>query len=239
MRGGSPLLQRRRLRRAYYLVTDRLRRSHRRYLLAVVGIVMLALIVSWLTHKPHPSATKAAPPSSGTITTSTDHPSEDPIRPVTYHSTATGTQPKYLRLPTIRAEGYIQAVGVDQHHQIAVPTNIHLAGWFSSAVVPGDLGLSIIDGHLDGRSGPGIFASLGQLKSGDTFTIDLANGLARKFQVKTVRSLPIADAAAALFSQTPGVSRQLNLITCGGIFKASTGYDHRVVVTAQSSDFNN
>jgi len=165
------------------------------------------------------------------VRVSTDHPDEAKL--AAYHSTATGTQPKYLRLPTIHAEGYIQAVGVDQHRQIAVPTNINLAGWFTSTVTPGDLGLSIIDGHLDGRTGPGIFADLARLKPADTFTIDLANGTTRTFQVKTVQSLPTDQAAAALFSQAPGVARQLNLITCGGTYKAATGYDHRVVVTAQ------
>ncbi len=237
MPGGIPLLHRRRLRRARYLVAERLRRPHWRDSLAVAGIVTVVLTLSWLTSKSQPAATKAASPSPRAVTASTDHPSEEPVTAV-YHSTATGTQPKYLRLPTIHAEGYIQAVGVDQHRQIAVPTNINLAGWFTSTVTPGDLGLSIIDGHLDGRRLPGIFASLAKLKPGDTFSIDLANGVTRKFQVKTVQSLPTADAAAALFSQTPGISRQLNLITCGGAFSTSSGYDHRVVVTAQSLESN-
>jgi LPXTG-site transpeptidase (sortase) family protein len=171
------------------------------------------------------------------VTNSTEHPSEDPV--TEYHSDATGSQPKYIHLPSIGNQGFIQKVGVDQHQQIAVPTNIHLAGWFTSTVTPGDPGLSIIDGHLDGRSQPGIFAGLSHLKPGDTFTVGLANGTTRKFQVKTVQSLSAADAAAALFSQTPGISRQLNLITCSGTFSTSAGYDHRVIVTAQSLDFKN
>ncbi len=180
-----------------------------------------------LTHPAVPTTT-----SNGTVTFSTDHPSEDQIEPSTYHSTASGFEPKSLNLPSIHTQGFIQKVGVDQHSQIAVPTNIHLAGWFVNTVTPGSLGLSIIDGHLDGYRLPGIFADIAKLKPGDSIVVELANGLTRKFRVVRVQSLPTSQAVSVLFSQTPGISRQLNLITCGGVFNKSAGYDHRVIVMA-------
>jgi LPXTG-site transpeptidase (sortase) family protein len=188
------------------------------------------LMASFLVPRPKP-ASIAAPGASHSITVSTDHPAEEPIS--AYHSTAVGSEPKVLRLPTIQAEGYVQKVGVDQHRQVAVPTNIHLAGWFADMPVPGDPGLSIIDGHLDGRRQPGIFAHLDRLKPGDRFEVELASGAVRRFRVKTVQSLPTAQAAALLFSQTPGLDRQLNLITCGGTYRGAAGYDRRIIVTAQ------
>ena len=56
-----------------------------------------------------------------------------------------------LLLQVISIDAYLQNVGVDQNNQIAVPNNIHIAGWFVDSVRPGENGLSVIDGHVDGR----------------------------------------------------------------------------------------
>jgi sortase A len=198
--------------------------------LRVTAWAAAVLVIAWLWLMPQPKLAPIQP--THVVTTSTDHPSEEPI--TNYRSTATGAQPKYLRLPTIQAEGYIQAVGIDQHQQMAVPTNIHLAGWFKDYVIPGNPGLSIIDGHLDGVHKPGIFANLDKLKPRDVFKVELANGKVRQFRVVRVQSVPTAKAAAVLFSQIPGITRQLNLITCGGVFNTSArSYDHRVIVTSR------
>lgn len=229
----SGLLHRRHFRRFAYRTLHGfgpLAQPPWRQISAIGAIVLAVAAVSYLIPSSRPrSIAKPAP----VVTTSTDHPSEAPIT-TAYQSTATGDQPKYIHLPTINTQGYIQAVGIDQHHQVAVPTNIHLAGWFVNSVTPGDPGLSIIDGHLDGYRLPGIFASLGRLKPGDRFSVDLANGRTRTFQVKTVQSLPTAQAASTLFSQDPSITRQLNLITCSGTFvKSAAAYDQRVIVTAE------
>jgi len=228
------MVSRRRLRRFIYShLWDLhfLTHSPWRQFTTITGLLGIALAVSWLTPD-HRLTHAPARPTPSVVTVSTDHPSESPL-PASYHSTATGNQPSFLNIPSISASGYVQAVGVDQNRQIAVPTNIHLAGWFANTVTPGDLGLSIIDGHLDGYHLPGIFANLAQLKPGDTFEVDLASGLKRAFRIRTVQSLPTSQAAGALFSQLPGVSRQLNLITCGGAFKQASGYDHRIVIAAE------
>lgn len=216
------MLSRRQRRRLFYAAKERWRP------IAAVATVSVCLIAIYTYPKPK-NAPKPVPPT--VVSVSTDKPTE--TKPASYRSTATGSQPKYLKLPSIKAEGYVQKVGIDQRKQVAVPTNIHLAGWFVHAVTPGEPGLSIIDGHLDGRTQPGIFAKLDKLKLSDTFTVELANGVTRQFLVVSVQSLPVADAAAVLFSQTPGVARQLNLITCAGTYKGAAGYDHRVIVTSR------
>ena len=57
-----------------------------------------------------------------------------------------------LLLQVISIDAYLQNVGVDQNNQIAVPNNIHIAGWFVDSVRTGENGLSIIDGRVDGRA---------------------------------------------------------------------------------------
>ena len=39
-------------------------------------------------------------------------------------------EPKYIKIDSIGAAGYIVKVGVDQYRQITSPTNIYMAGWF-------------------------------------------------------------------------------------------------------------
>lgn len=138
-------------------------------------------------------------------------------------------------MPTINTDGFIQKVGVDQKKQIAVPNNIHVAGWFNQTAIPGEKGLSIIDGHVTGRVNNGIFKDLGKLKDGDIFKIEFGNGTSKEFKVvKKIDSL-VKDSASVLFSQEPGIERQVNLITCSGVFDRKTqSYPNRLVVIAEA-----
>ncbi len=144
------------------------------------------------------------------------------------------SDPKSISLPSINTKGFVMKVTVDQNVQIAVPDNIHFAGWFVDSVRPGDTGLSIIDGHIDGPSIGGIFKDLGNLKPADEFTIEMGDGSLRKFRVKEVITVDTNDAAPILYSQYADVKSQLNLISCAGIFLADEGtYDKRIIVTSE------
>lgn len=149
----------------------------------------------------------------------------------------TANDPKFIKLPSIGAEGYVQKVGVDQNSQIAVPGNIHIAGWFTDSVLPGEKGLSIIDGHVNGWTSEGIFKRLNDLKAEDKFTIETGDGTIKSFLVKKIVELPTSESASVLFSQDPSIARQVNLITCGGNFDpASKQYDKRIIVISELVD---
>lgn len=164
---------------------------------------------------------------------STDRPDENPI-PDNYKWRGGPEYPKFIELPTIKASGFIQKMSVDQHKQIAVPTNINLAGWFVESVRPGQTGLSIIDGHVNGRKADGIFKNLKNLKNGDEFTVKLGSGKTLRYKVFGQTSVATKDAPNVLFSQDPTKKSQLNLITCGGAFnKKANQYEQRVIVNAE------
>lgn len=195
-------------------------------------MVCLALS-AWLLLR-LPDEPKAPALGETIVTYSTDTPDETkPDRQTTTWRGA-AEAPKYITLPTIDAEGFIQPVGVDQHQQVAVPTNIHFAGWFADSVKPGERGLSIIDGHINGRGSDGIFANLGQLKTGDIYDIEFGDGTVREFRVIKVTTVDTNLAAGVLFSQDPKLTSQLNLITCGGSFDTtSRSYEQRVIVASE------
>lgn len=84
------------------------------------------------------------------ITYSTDSPDEEKPND-SYVWRGLPTDPKYIDMPSINASGYVQSVGKDQYSAVAVPNNIHMGGWFVDMALPGQPGLSIIDGHVTGR----------------------------------------------------------------------------------------
>lgn len=176
----------------------------------------------------------SVPTARQVITYSTDTPDEEkPGKDFVWSGLA--GDPKSISLQTIGASGYIQNVGVDQKKAVAVPNNIHMAGWYVDMAKPGDQGLSIIDGHVNGRKNDGIFKNLIKLKKGDVFSITFGNDTNKSFEVDEVVSVKTEDSASVLFSQKPGILNQLNLITCGGTFDTSKQqYDQRIIVIAKT-----
>lgn len=165
------------------------------------------------------------------ISYSTNSPSEDvPV----FEYTVSADQPKSIRISSIGINGYIQRVDLDQYNQIAVPNNIHFTGWYVNSVKPGEKGLSIMDGHVDGPTSSGVFANLTNVSIGDTFEIEYGDGSIINFSIVDKIQVNAADAYNVLFAKRPGIYSQLNLITCGGIFNLSEGsYEDRIIVISE------
>lgn len=192
----------------------------------VVGVLIAAAIIATVQSR--------GSQEDSVVTVSTDRPSEELIDDSKYQWKGSATDPKKIVINSINVDAYIQKVGVDQNSQIAVPTNIFLAGWFVESASPGKNGLSIIDGHLNGYTKDGIFINLDKLKAGDLFDVVLGDGKILRYKVFKTVTLDTEASAAELFSQDPKVVSQLNLITCGGNFNESNRqYDKRVIVSAE------
>ncbi len=199
---------------------------------SAAGLGLIAGLVGLITQ----SSQKTPQPAAVTqvVTFSTDTPDEQKPSANAYVWHGQPSDPKYIRLPTIAAEGFMQNVSIDQHNAVAVPNNIHMAGWFAESMRPGQKGLSIVDGHVDGRQSDGIFKNLIKLNKNDQFTIELGDGTIKSFKVREVKSVDAARAAEVLFSHDPAVTNQINLITCGGNFDRQTKqYVERVIVVAE------
>ncbi|MCX6727555.1 MAG: class F sortase [Candidatus Saccharibacteria bacterium] len=167
------------------------------------------------------------------ITYSTDKPDESKKNADAYNWRGAPEDPKKLRIGKIGVDAFIQQAGVDQNKAVAVPNNVHLASWFSESVRPGQLGLSIIDGHVSGPTVDGVFKNLTKLAKDDKIEIEQGNGTILKYKVVEKVELKVADSAAYLFSQKPEIKSQLNLITCGGQYdRAAKQFVNRVIVAA-------
>lgn len=139
-----------------------------------------------------------------------------------------------LSFPSLGQEFYIQKVGIDHDGRVVVPTYIDLAGWLKDSVVPGEPGLSVIDGHVSGRYRAGVFKELHRLKTGDQIIIEMGDATLRKFKVTSTITVPEAEASKALFANQETTERQLNLITCASYNAATKSYLDRLIVSARA-----
>ena len=173
--------------------------------------------------------------STEIITHSTDSPDETKPTQACADYRAAEFDPERLSIPSLGVEGCIQNVGIDQFGAVAVPTNIHVAGWYINSVRPGESGVSIIDGHINGNfTNDGIFQHLDQLRPGEVVTITRGNGAVLRYEVTSVQSVALEQAAEALFSKETSIKSQLNLITCGGRWNDKIKqFDHRIIVTSK------
>jgi sortase (surface protein transpeptidase) len=112
-------------------------------------------------------------------------------------------------------------------HEVPPVEEPEVAGWYEPGPEPGQVGPSIILGHVNGGGRPGVFAKLDQLKPGDEITVDQ-----NVFRVTEVqRADKDAFPADRVYAET--TQPELRLITCGGAFDSASGnYLDNVIVYA-------
>ncbi len=199
--------------------------------LSIVSVVVVGTTLLIFASSQHHRQSEVSKPL---VTYSTDRPDESKENAKNYKWRGRSDEPKKIRIPEIGVDAFIQKAGVDQNNEIAVPDNIHLAGWFANSQKPGQNGLSIIDGHVGSSTSHGIFSELSNISKGDMFEIELGNGSIMSYKVISVIQVPESKSEAHLFSQNPEVKSQVNLITCGGEFdKSSERYEDRVIVSGE------
>ncbi len=204
----------------------------KKYKIIIFTVIVLFIVGIFIVTKRHKSVEKPNEPE--VVTYSTDAPDESKANANTYNWKGSENDPKKLRIQSIGVDTYVQRMGVDQNNKIAVPNNVHLAGWFTNSQQPGQDGLSIIAGHVTGKKSDGVFKYLGDMKAGDSFEVETGGGAVKHYKVIEVKQMKESESADFLFSQKPNTKSQLNLITCGGRFDSSAqAYDDRVIVVSE------
>lgn len=193
--------------------------------LSLIAFGTMSLSKRWqATHNP------AASIPTEVVTHTTDKPDEtQPPCDVNYKVAA--DEPRKIEISSIGVSGCIHKVGIDQNSSVAAPANLHLAGWYVNSPAPGKKGVSLIDGHVQGRYADGIFKNLEKMRVGDITRIQLGDHSWREFEVVDLKSYPLNEVADKMLLQIDGVDSQLTLVTCGGKFdKQSNNYSERVIV---------
>lgn len=148
--------------------------------------------------------------------------------------------PMALSIPAIGVRSRLLRLGLNRDGTIAVPsltTSAGLAAWYKYSPTPGQIGASLIEGHVDSYSGPAVFYRLGALRPGDTVDVALADGITAIFRVTGVRQYRKDHFPDRIVYGGAGFAA-LRLITCGGAFDSATGhYLSSTVVFASLSSY--
>jgi Sortase domain len=132
--------------------------------------------------------------------------------------------PVSVEIPAIGVHSKLLHLGKNANGTIAVPSltaRVSRAAWYRYSPTPGQIGASVIEGHVDSYQGPAVFYRLGALRPGDRIVVHLADGVTAVFRVTGVREyLKSRFPAKAIYGGTNYAA--LHLITCGGAFDYET-----------------
>jgi len=134
--------------------------------------------------------------------------------------------PMSIDIPAIDVNSKLLHLGVNADGSIQVPSLEAAPGqpaWYEYSAAPGQIGASVIEGHVDSYQGPAVFFRLGALRPGDRVNVTLADGITAIFRVTGVRQYAKSRfPAKAVYGGTEYAA--LHLITCGGAFDYATGH---------------
>ena len=177
-------------------------------LLILAGTAVLGVAVGAQVHAPQPSKSAAG------VIGSARGPSLPRSLPVSVDIPAIGVDSKLLHLG-LNSDGTIQVPSLE--------TSSDMAAWYKYSATPGQIGSSVIEGHVDSNQGAAVFFRLGALRPGDTVNVTLADGITAIFRVTGVREyVKTRFPAKAIYGATDFAA--LRLITCGGVFDYATGH---------------
>jgi hypothetical protein len=140
-----------------------------------------------------------------------------PIAAAPQRQSAQVSLPVSLTVPAIGVQTNITHLGLTASGALQVPASTAVAGWYTGSPRPGAVGSAVIAGHIDSKSGPGVFFRLSSLRPGDRVYVRRADGTLAVFKVTVVRQFAKDSfPTSAVYGAVP--DSELRLITCGGTF---------------------
>ena len=134
--------------------------------------------------------------------------------------------PVSLSIPAISVSSKLMRLGLGGDGTMQVPplfAKPSEAGWYEYSPTPGQVGPSVIVGHINTYQGPSVFYRLGAMRPGEEVNVGLADGTTAIFRVTGVRAYSKANfPSGTVYGPTSNAA--LRLITCGGDFDPTTGH---------------
>ncbi len=201
-------------------------------MLFIVG--MYVAIDGWLVNRAASTQTEVLAAQAADPSNDRDHLTEDKPSGTGSYKVAPDL-PRILQIPSIGVDARVLQLGVKANNELATPSNIHDAGWYTGSSKPIDkAGAILIDGHVSGPTQHGVFYNLKKLKAGDEIVLERGDGVKLVFGVTRVKTVKVEDVDMnELMRSDEPAKLALNLITCGGTFDAKNNeFESRVLVFA-------
>ncbi len=144
--------------------------------------------------------------------------------------------PVRLQVPSIGVDTGLMDLGLQPDGTMDVPPDGALAGWYTKAPTPGEIGPAIIAAHVDWNGQPGVFYNLDQLKPGDEASVQRQDGTTAIFQITRVEQYPKDNFPTdTVYGNLDHAG--LRLITCGGDFdQRARSYEDNIIAYARLAD---
>jgi hypothetical protein len=196
--------------------------SKNHYLPVVVFVVVL-MLVTWVLLLP-PYLTPPQP--------EVDVPVPESLVGTT--TVLAASAPMHLDIPAIQlSASFTLPLALAESGEVAVPESYTEVGWYKFSPTPGELGPSVILGHVDSYQGPAVFWPLGKLVVGDEINITREDGTVVTFVVEGLERYPQSDFPTEKVYGNINYAG-LRLITCSGTYnKGAKRYTHNLVVYAK------
>ncbi len=181
-----------------------------------------------------PTTTSSFPTTTSSFPTTTG-PANEPVEATPTHVPAANANvvPTRVRIVSIGVDAPMIDLHKNADNTLEVPQDIRVSGWYTGRSVPGELGPSVVVGHVDSAAqGAGVFYRLRELEVGDLVTIERSDGSTAECRV-TDSELVLKDEfpTEKVYGSVEG--SKLRLITCGGTFDGSArSYLGNVIVYA-------
>lgn len=193
--------------------------------LAAVGGLVIALLLG---------APGPGPPGDPPARTHVDGQPSEAVQPARRaDSQVVAEPPLSLRLPGGTTVA-VRPVGTRADGRLAVPDDVHTAGWWRGGMRVGDpFGAILVAGHVDSRTqGLGPYAALLSARAGQEVVVRTAT-LWQRFRIRSLRLIPQGPLRHRPGLHSPRGPRRLVLVTCAPPYDpARGGYQHLAVVTA-------
>jgi LPXTG-site transpeptidase (sortase) family protein len=146
---------------------------------------------------------------------------------------ATRSIPLRIAIPSISVDSTIIQLGLEKDGTLAVPQDGSVAGWYTGSPTPGEIGPSVVVGHVDWKGKMGVFFRLRSIKVGARVKVLRVDGSTQTFKVERIGA----------FAKTNFPSDQvygdiayagLRLITCGDFNFQLHKYVKDIVVFAEA-----
>ena len=147
------------------------------------------------------------------------------------------SSPIRIQIPSIGVDSKLMKLGLLKDGSLQVPPSAFPAGWYSGSPTPGEMGPSIIAGHID-WNGPGVFYRLNRMQLGDQIKVARVDGTTATFTVTRIAAfLKSKFPTSAVYGDLnyPG----LRLITCDDYDFKAHKYLRDTVVFADLNSLQN
>jgi hypothetical protein len=199
--------------------------------LLVCGLLATALgLGGWLLYNrgqadhpvSQPGRGQAGESGSGGLAAGAHAPAGRITGPAARSGPGTVARPVWLVIPAIGVSTSVVRLGLTAQNTLQVPPTPAVVGWYTGSPRPGDIGSSVIVGHIDSKLGPGVFFNLRQLKRGQFIYVIRANQTVGVFEVTSLHMYRKSRFPRnEVYGPVPDA--ELRLITCGGTFDYATG----------------